>query len=84
MTNKAEQELLFETKFKIRPKTTQVETGLHPNQSTYPAIYVKNMGGENRPWAFGGMDNTVINTRCIVLSDSAFKLDAPQEIQSLL
>ena len=76
MTNKAEQELLFETKFRIRPKTTQVETGLHPSQSTYPAIYVKNMGGENRPWAFGGMDNTIINARCIVLSDSTFKLDA--------
>ena len=76
MTNKAEQEILFETKFRIRPKTTQIETGLDPNQNTYPAIYVKNMGGENIPWSFGGMDNTLINARAIVLSDSAFKLDA--------
>jgi hypothetical protein len=76
MTNKAEQELLFETKFQLRPKTNQTITGLEPNQSTYPAIFVKNMGGENKPWAFGGMDNTVINTRCVVLSDSSYKLDA--------
>lgn len=76
MTSKAEQELLFETKFHVRPKTSQILTGLAPHQNTYPAIFVKNAGGGNEPWAFGGIDNSVVNTRCVVLSDSNYSLDA--------
>ncbi|HBY67145.1 MAG TPA: hypothetical protein DEG69_04905, partial [Flavobacteriaceae bacterium] len=43
---------------------------------TFPAIFIKNNGGTNEPFAFGGMDNTVINARMIVMADSAYKLDA--------
>lgn len=76
LSNKSEEELLFETKFFIRPKTTQILTGLQPEEQTYPAIFVKNDGGKNDPAAFGGMDSTIINVRAVVLSDSAFSLDA--------
>ena len=80
MTSKPEQDLLFETKFKLRPKTHQTITGLDPTQDTFPAIYVKNMGGVNEPFAFGGMDNTVIKARAIIIADSAYKLDAVTSI----
>jgi hypothetical protein len=76
MTSKSEGELLFETKYKLRPKVKQVITGLNPDQETYPIIYLKNMGGKNEPIAFGGMDNTVTNVRAVILADSAYKLDA--------
>jgi len=76
LTNKAEQELLFETKISLRNATTQEVTGLAPNVQTYPAIFIKNNGGRNEPFAFGGTDMTKINARAIVLSDSAFSLDA--------
>ena len=76
MTSKPETELLFETKFNLRPKTNQVLTGLDPNSNTYPAIYIKNMGGTNEPFAFGGTENSVVNTRAVVLADSAYSLDA--------
>tara|TARA_Y100001973_G_scaffold104866_1_gene176002 strand:- start:1540 stop:2367 length:828 start_codon:yes stop_codon:yes gene_type:complete len=76
MTSKPEHELLFETKLSLRPKTTQTITGLKPEQNTYPAIYVKNMGGTNAPFAFGGMENTKVNVRCVVLADSVYKQDA--------
>ena len=42
----------------------------------YPLIYVKNFYGENKPFAFGGLDESNHEFRCIILSDSAFKLDA--------
>lgn len=76
LTNEAEERLLFETKFNLRPKTTQVETGLEPNQITYPAIFLRNNGSTNEPFALGGYDNTIINVRAIVLADSQYMLDA--------
>ena len=76
MTSKSESEILFETKYKIKPKTTQTVTGLGTSQQTYPIIYLKNMGGRNEPFAFGGMDTTITKVRAVILSDSAYKLDA--------
>lgn len=76
LTSKAEQELLFEDKIQLRPSTSQTETGLASEVSTYPAVFIKNNGGQNTPWAFGGEDATRTSIRAIVLSDSQFKLDA--------
>ena len=80
LTNEAEEKLLFETKFSLRPRTTQTETGLDPNQITYPAIFLRNDGGTNEPMAFGGYDNTTINIRAVVLADSQYLLDAAASI----
>jgi len=76
MTSESEIDILFETKYRLNPKTNQTITGLNPNQETYPAIYLKNLGGVNDPFAFGGMDNTIMNMRAVILADSSFKLDA--------
>ena len=75
LTNEAEEKLLFETKFNLRPKTTQTEAGLAPNEIVYPAIFIRNNGGFNEALAFGGFENTVINVRAIVLADSQYLLD---------
>lgn len=76
LTSKAEQELLFEDAIKLRSSTTQTETGLAPNAATYPAVFIKNNGGENEPWALGGEDVTKTNIRAVVMADSQFNLDA--------
>jgi hypothetical protein len=76
LTSKAEQELLFEDKIELRPSTSQTETGLASNVATYPAVFIKNNGGENEPRAFGGEETTKTNVRAIILSDSQFNLDA--------
>jgi len=76
LTNEPEEKLLFETKFNIRPKTTETETGLAPNSITYPVVFLRYNGSTNSEIAFGGFDNTVINIRAIVLADSQFNLDA--------
>ena len=76
LTSKAEQELLFENAIKLRPSTTQTETGLASNVATYPAIFIKNNGGENHEFTFGGEEATITNVRAIVLADSQFNLDA--------
>jgi len=76
LTNENEEKILFETKFNLNPKTTENPTGLPINAQTYPAIYLKNNGGNNEPLAFGGLDSTNINVRAIVISDSIYSMDA--------
>ena len=76
LTSKAEQEILFEDKIDLRPSTAQTQTGLASNVSTYPAVFIKNNGGKNEPFAFGGEDATITNVRAIALADSQFNLDA--------
>jgi hypothetical protein len=76
LTNDPEQKLLFETKPQVNPKFPQQLSGLAPDTQTYPAIFLKNMGGVNEPFAFGGLDNTITRARLVVLADSSFKLDA--------
>jgi len=76
LTNKPEEEILFQTQFQVRAKTPQSITGLADNIETIPCIFIKNNGGENEPFAFGGVDNTKIHIRCIVLADNLYNLDA--------
>jgi hypothetical protein len=77
ITTKAEEDLLFKTAKQINPKLPQTSDGLDPNTEAYPAIFLKNMGGTMDPIGFGlGMDDTVSYVRAIVLSSSAFSLDA--------
>ncbi|NBP00107.1 MAG: hypothetical protein EBU90_08240 [Proteobacteria bacterium] len=76
ITSDPEENILFETQYKIKPKTYQNPTGIASNALTYPAVFLKNNGGYNSEFAFGGEDKTEINIRAIVLADNNFHLDA--------
>lgn len=80
LTSQPEENLLFDTKFHLNPKYNQTLTGLAQHEQTYPAVYLKNVGGSNVPFAFGGEDNSLMTVRAIVVSDSSFKLDAVNSI----
>lgn len=80
LTSQPEETLLFDTKFHLNPKYNQTLTGLAQHEQTYPAVYLKNVGGSNVPLAFGGEDNSLMTVRAIVASDSSFKLDAVNSI----
>lgn len=76
LTNKPEEEILFETQYKVRPKVTQNLTGLADDTETIPSIFVKYNGGTNEPFAFGGVKDSILNVRAIVVADNLFNLDA--------
>jgi len=78
LTSMPEEQLLFETKLVLNPKTSDIKvtTGVDSSAQTYPAIFVKDNGGRNEEFAMGGIENTIINARSIVLADSLFNLDA--------
>jgi len=76
LTNKPEEELLFETQVRVRPKISQTITGLSQNVETYPALFFKNNNTINNPFALGGAVDTRIEVRIVALADSLFNLDA--------
>jgi hypothetical protein len=76
LTNKPDEELLFEGKYDIRPKTIQTMTGIAPNAITYPAIFIKNNGTRNIDFTLDGFSDTEIDLRLMILADSSFNLDA--------
>ena len=76
ITTELEEDILFNTKHQTNPKVSQDLAGLKDEEETFPAIFLKNMGGHNDPLCFGGTDNVKTMARAIVLADSAFSLDA--------
>ena len=77
LTSRTEDEILFQTQYTNRNKISSVvPTGLEPDTRTYPVVYLKPDGSSNEPLAFGGMDDTIINVRAIVIADSQFDIDA--------
>ena len=78
ITTKAEEDLLFKSAPQVNPKIAQNLTqGLDFNTETYPAIFLKNMGGHDEPLALGtNKGNGITYVRAVVLAQSAFALDA--------
>ena len=78
LTSLPEEQLLFETKLVLNPKTSDIKvtTGVDSSSQTYPAIFIKDNGGRNEEFAMGGIEDTLINARAIILADSLFNLDA--------
>ena len=78
LTNDMEETLLFETKYEQRPKIGQTITGLLNNEVTYPVVYLRMDGPENSPFALGGLEETEIPIRAVIMTDSEFSLNAIQ------
>lgn len=75
LTNEPEENLLFETKYALKPKVVQTVTGLGPSDATYPVIYVKPFYSRNKEFAMGGMEETMNTYRLVVLAESQFQVD---------
>jgi hypothetical protein len=82
LTNEPDSKILFEQKFYPKTKVNQILTGLAVESQVFPAIFLRNEGRVNEPFAFGGLDETKVKIRAIVLSDDQFKLDALSSIIS--
>tara|TARA_Y100000004_G_scaffold61117_1_gene68416 strand:+ start:320 stop:1231 length:912 start_codon:yes stop_codon:yes gene_type:complete len=77
ISSKFEEDLLINTKYQVNPKINQTLAGLPDNTETYPAIFLKNMGGTNQPLTIGTRtQNVKTKVRAVVMADSAFNLDA--------
>lgn len=78
-TESQDDTLIFEAKYPVRPLDSfgsDAKQALNYDQLTYPAIFIKTQYTENIPFAFGGLDESVVNVRAIFLADSPYLLDA--------
>lgn len=80
LNENSEEELLFETKFSLRPKSSDQSVSsssqLLNKQITYPCIFIRMESGTGEDFAFGGLDKMISNFRCLVLAENTYSLDA--------
>lgn len=76
LTNEPEEILIFETKYSLKPKIAKTLSGVPPDIIQYPVIFIKNDGGNNEPFAFGGLDDTITTITTVIIADSLFNLEA--------
>jgi hypothetical protein len=78
----SEIKVIFEQKMNLKPKTNaNIQfTGLANDEITYPVIFLRNEGGNNKAFAFGGTDETTTNIGCYLFLSSQFELDAIRNI----
>jgi hypothetical protein len=67
--------LLFEKKFSLR-KPNSYLSGVQGDSYTYPCIYVKEDNSFNKPFAFGGEQESSINVGLIIMAESNYQLSA--------
>ena len=79
MTNETEEELLIENTFILSSDSeTQLENAGKLNIDHYviPAAFVTMASSQNKPFAMGGLDQTLYRIRTVVMADSNYGLDA--------
>ena len=76
LTDKSEDYILFSTKIEPKSRKAIPQRGLEINEITYPAVFLRFDSSKNDPFAFGGVDMTNVDFRCVIMSDSMFSLDA--------
>lgn len=74
LTSKADYDLVAETNYLTAPILLDDTSGLSPNTVVLPAIFLKQVRVENKPWAFGGMDATTSIIRCIAIGNNDYQL----------
>lgn len=75
-TSEREEVVLFETKHFLKPRVGDTITGLNFNDKVYPIIYLKDEGGFNKEFTFGGFEESITSVRAIILADSLYTKDA--------
>lgn len=78
ITDETEENVIMNSDFIIGAlnKTYMQSVGGFSDQMyTVPAMFVTLANSTNEPFAFGGLDNTVVNIRSVIVADSNYTLD---------
>tara|TARA_R110000824_G_scaffold149738_1_gene320053 strand:+ start:12404 stop:14023 length:1620 start_codon:yes stop_codon:yes gene_type:complete len=84
ITNETEEELLFNTDFLLADGDDetflQSVTGLGAPNYTVPAAFLSYNSSINKPFAFGGMQDTKTNIRALIIVNDNFSLDGAMSL----
>jgi hypothetical protein len=82
LTDQTEEDIIVERKYDINKRFNDNSTPgpVIPNDYLLPAIFISDNSTHNKPFAFGGQDETCIEIRCVILSQDLYHLDGALSI----
>ena len=82
VTNETEEDLIIESKYSAnnRYSTLTESEPIPPYDIVTPAIFISFQDSQNTPFAFGGLDETSTDIRCVVFAENSYQLDGALSI----
>ena len=75
-TNDTEEDLIVENKYKVNSRLPSASYDyIAPYDDVVPAIFLSMAQTENKPFALGGMVDTVIQGKAVVMAEDPYQLD---------
>ena len=74
-TNLYEDELIVEKKFETNSRFAQELKGIAPYSQVLPAVFINSETINNEGFSFGGLDETTIMFKSVVMAENMFQLD---------
>ena len=74
LTDQTDYKLLFGSKYLSNQAYAQNPTGVAEDAEIFPIIYVKATDIENKPFAFGGLDDNTMHVRCVMVAEDMYSV----------
>jgi len=76
MTNDTEEDLVVENKYTVNSRLPSGPyTYIDPYDDVVPAIFISSSDADNKPFAFGGMQDTKVAMKAVILAENTYQLD---------
>jgi hypothetical protein len=76
MTNDTEEDLVVENKYTVNSRLPSGPyTYISPYDDVVPAVFIASSDSTNSPFAFGGMQDTKVTMKAVVLAEDPYQLD---------
>jgi hypothetical protein len=76
ITNDTEEDLVVENKYSVNSRLPSPSEGaIAPYDDVVPAIFISTAAIENKPFALGGMQETQVSVKAVVLAEDTYQLD---------
>mgnify|MGYP003114914539 CR=1 FL=1 len=76
MTNDTEEDLVVENKYTVNSRLPSGPyTYIQPYDDVVPAIFISSSDASNTPFALGGMQDTKVSMKAVILAEDTYQLD---------
>ncbi len=81
LTNDTEDDLIVENKYTLNSRLPSGPlTYIEPYDDVVPAVFLSIADVENKPFAFGGMQDTCIQAKDVIMAEDSYQLDGVMSI----
>tara|TARA_R110002012_G_scaffold275042_1_gene461536 strand:+ start:156 stop:1004 length:849 start_codon:yes stop_codon:yes gene_type:complete len=76
MTNDTEEDLVVENKYVVNSRLPSGPyTYIQPYDDVVPAVFISSSDASNTPFALGGLQDTKVNMKAVILAEDTYQLD---------